>query len=161
MLERRTQRLPKWNGDALFGVSLAINGYIDRSGLAGLENEGVACEVVRYPFRHRVELNRRSPPFAIEPLISQRDFGLVKFRARDTTTLAVHSPHLEKVCEIIGERDRKVDVEGTIAVVLQAQTLVDSAVQEEKRSHDVQHVLRLHKLLIEIDVWICQIDSEK
>ena len=73
---------------------------------------------------------------------------------------ATHSPHLEQVGEVAGERERQPDLERTVAVVLNAQALIGGTAPEEQRAHDVQHVLGQHKLLIEIDVGVGQVDGE-
>ena len=70
------------------------------------------------------------------------------------------SPHLEQVGEIAGEGEHQPDLEWTVAVVLDAQALVSRAAPEKQRSHDVQHVLGQHQLLVEIDIGIGQIDGE-
>ena len=87
-------------------------------------------------------------------MIVQRDFGFADLRARGATPFSAKSAHLEQVGKVAREGERKCDTEGMITMVLQAQALIDCAVQKKDRAHDVQHVLRLNKLLIEIDIGV-------
>src|SRR5674476_1061433 len=104
------------------------------------------------PLRRRVEQEHRAPPIAIPARVIQRDPGLAaNLRGRGAAALAAQSSHLEKVGEVAGEGQRKPDVERAVVVVLHAQALISGAAPEKKRAHDVQHVLRQHELLIDID----------
>ena len=155
-------RRPLRNGrcDVFVGAAVAFHRHIDRPGFVGLQLEGVGCGACGEAFRHGLEQHRRPPPFAVEALVVQRDPAFANLGGRDAAAGAAHSPHLEQVGEVAGEGERQPDLERTIAVVLDAQALVGGAAPEKKRSHDVQHVLGQHQLLIEIDVGIGQIDGE-
>src|SRR5215207_7632696 len=43
---------------------------------------------------------------------------------------------------------------------MDAQALVSRAAPEKKRAHDVQYVFWQHELLVDVDVWVGQIDGE-
>src|SRR5262249_61091513 len=68
--------------------------------------------------------------------------------------------HLEQVGEIAVEQHRQAQIDRTIAMVLNPQTLIGRVAREKNRAYDVQGVLGQNEVMLEIDVGIGQIDGQ-
>ena len=160
LLERRAQALAERQGGVLLAAAFASHRHIDRTRCVRRQGKGVGGGAARQLFRRRVEPDRGAPANIVETVVVHGHRAGADRHVRAAATRTAQAAHFEQVGKVAGKGERKLHVEGQVAVVLQAQPLIGGAVQQKKRAHDVQRVFRLHQLAVEVDVRVGQIDGE-
>ena len=112
--------------------------------------------------RRRVEAQDGLAQLGVEPLVTEHGGGRAdRLAADDAAALAPQPAHLEQVGEIAVEQHAQAQLDRTIAVVADRQSLIGGVAPEKNRAHDVQGVLRQHEVIVEIHVGIGQIDRQQ
>ena len=120
------------------------------------------CDAGGEAFGGRLKPQRRAPLLPVETPVIQKDVRTAGYlRAGDTAVGATHPPHLEQIGKVTGKSERQPDLARTLAVVMNAQPLIGRIAPQEYRADDVQDVLGQHKLVVEIDVGIGQVDGQR
>ena len=74
--------------------------------------------------------------------------------------LAARAAHLEKIGKVVGEQNRHLHVDRAIAVVAQAEPLINRVAPQKDRAQNMQRVLLQDNALIGEDVRVGEIDDE-
>src|SRR5262249_52490041 len=117
--------------------------------------------IVVEPRRPRLERDGGAPGHLVEAVVSQQyTFRTQHPRLKDASLLALEAAHLEYIGEIAPEDDGQLNVDRTIAVVVDTQSLISRALPEKGRADDVQRILLEDQPPTHVDVGIGQIRAQ-
>jgi hypothetical protein len=136
------QRAEKWRWTRLRFI--AAGGEEDWPCFAGGKAQIIDRAAGRQPIWRRIESQRRAPQLAVQTMIVQQGLvGSPQLRIRGTVAFAARSSYLEKIGEVIGERDRQPDLDRPVAVIAHAEPLIGGIPPQENCAQDM-HTIFFH-----------------
>ena len=111
--------------------------------------------------RRRIESQDGAARLAVEPLVIENDVMIfADLRRGRAAPRAADAAHFENIGKVAGKGHRQPQRHLRLAVIADAEALIDGPAPEEKCAHDVQRVFRQNQALVEINVRIGEIDGE-
>ncbi len=116
----------------------------------------------RKTVRRRIESQCGLSHFGVEPLIDQQHpIAAKKLGTRGAAPLTMRAADFEQVGKVAFEQNRKPQVDGVIAVIADAKTLIGCTAPKKNRAQNMNPVLFQDDVLTIHQIRIGQVDEER